>query len=491
MLINKKLYKKIEKNRRILEKKISRLDLETNLEKKIELAQNAVDFATYRGTGYYSSGKLEDFYVSLAKNIKTDTLAESFKKNTFLHVMSEAYTAGGHTRVVEKWVENFSTEYSHSLVLINQPSKNALPCRLVEGVQNSSGEIIFINSDDNLFQKADYLRRLAVNFEYIVLHVHMNDPVPIVAFGTEEFKRPVILFNHANHMFWLGVSIADIVAELSSNYITLFKEKRHLRKVMPLGIPLDLKKNVLKEKFEAREVLSIPHDKKVILTVGSTFKYKKMMDFHYTDLIKILVQKNPDIIFYAIGPSKNDKYWSEANKKYPNQIIPIGMVDYNREYYDYISASDLVLDSFPMAGGTVMIDAVSSNRPVVSLKTPVLHFDYIANSIAYSESVDEWVEKILNILDDDDYAYSVINSVKKNINDEIAIDIWNSKLKNILNDLPENHSVTKFSNSSSDCTITDNCAAIELMYTKDYYKDRYKKFKNKIRRIIKRIFKAK
>ena len=41
--------------------------------------------------------------------------------------------------------------------------------------------------------------------------------IPILAFGVEEFKRPVLLYNHASHMAWLGKSIADLVLDIEKD----------------------------------------------------------------------------------------------------------------------------------------------------------------------------------------------------------------------------------------------------------------------------------
>ena len=79
----------------------------STLERRMELAQNAVWYAAYHGTGYYASPKLERIFLEAARRIPQVPCKP--QKNTVLHVMTQAYGRGGHTRVVQRWI-NMSNE---------------------------------------------------------------------------------------------------------------------------------------------------------------------------------------------------------------------------------------------------------------------------------------------------------------------------------------------------------------------------------------------
>ena len=58
--------------------------------------------------------------ISFAKKIKVDIKNINYTKNSFLHVMTQGYQTGGHTRVIERWIENAQNDQIHSVVLTNK-----------------------------------------------------------------------------------------------------------------------------------------------------------------------------------------------------------------------------------------------------------------------------------------------------------------------------------------------------------------------------------
>ena len=103
--------------------------------------------------------------------------------------MSEAYHTGGHTRVVERWIEA-DDKRKYSLVMTRK-SPSELPSRLVAAVERSGGRIVELDSETDFIKRGLALRKIAASFETVVLHTHMDDPIPLIAFGSDDFKRPV------------------------------------------------------------------------------------------------------------------------------------------------------------------------------------------------------------------------------------------------------------------------------------------------------------
>src|SRR5438067_2243266 len=77
-----------------------------------------------------------------------------------------------------------------------------------DAVKTSGGELMALNPAAPWIERARALRELARGYDAVVLHIHHHDPVPILAFADGD-RPPVVLFNHADHMFWLGSSIVD------------------------------------------------------------------------------------------------------------------------------------------------------------------------------------------------------------------------------------------------------------------------------------------
>ena len=63
--------------------------------------------------------QLEKFFINIAQQYDIDNYNINYENNTVLHVLTQANITGGHTRVVERWVE-LQKDYKHSCILLNQ-----------------------------------------------------------------------------------------------------------------------------------------------------------------------------------------------------------------------------------------------------------------------------------------------------------------------------------------------------------------------------------
>ena len=468
----------IQKQQIHFENLLEQINKTKNIEEKIDLAIIASDYATYNNTGYYYSTKLEKIFVDYAKSIKIE-LENDYKPNTFLHVLTKAFTGGGHTRVVEKWIEQSPKNQIHSVICINQENFE-IPKKLNNAIKEKNGELILLNND-NLKDRAIELRKIASEYEYIILHTHMEDPTSLVVFGTEDFKRPVIFYNHADHMFWLGKSITDKLATLREYADTITIPKRNITDSFMLGVPIEAKDRQIIDKKIAKEKLNLDVNKKLIVSAGGSHKYTPMCGKSFVDYLLNIIKENNNIKIIIIGPSPKEKLWENAYKKSNGVIKTIGQVDYNNGYFDYINAADLVIDSWPMSGGTVMIDAISCNTPVLALKNPIGQFDYLAKSQAYCKTENELYKKTKLILNNEDFKNNLVNEVKKNLEQDHSVENWGKKLEKLIETTPKTHTVKDISNEIENKEIDNAAICLNYIYNKNFLKKHYnKKFIYKI-----------
>ena len=181
-----------------------------------------IEMAVYYNVGIWTSSYIEKFYTDYAQTLDIENYNVEFKPNSFLHVLTTGNVTGGHTRVVERWISNAPDNQIHSVVFLN-PNKDNLST-LKRNTEEKNGECIYFDKSLSIEQKALKLRELGLKYEYIILHTHMEDVIPTIAFGTSKFTRPVLLYNHASHMFWIGKSIADLVLDIKKeDEVTSFK----------------------------------------------------------------------------------------------------------------------------------------------------------------------------------------------------------------------------------------------------------------------------
>lgn len=453
-----------EKNKSKFEKLLKFLAKNKNLDEKLALAKKALTFATYSNCGYFESNVLENFYCDLAKTIDGKAKINKFEKNNILHVMTTSCKVGGHTRVVEKWINLAPYNQKHSVVLLEQTCE--IPQKLKDNIKNKNGELYVFNHDDDIFQKAIKLRELASKFEYVVLHIHMDDPTALVAFGSEEFSRPILFFNHADHLFWVGKSISDIILDFRT-IKSITKTRRNIENPYFLGIPPETEEKYIEQydKNETRKKLSLPLDKKIILTVGSNFKYTPFKNKSFVDFATKILEKEKDAILYAIGPSLNDEMWKIANEKTNGRIIPLGTINYGEEYFNYIKSSDLILDSWPMCGGTVIMDAISLAKPILSLDNEIGQLDYILKSKSFAKNEDEFIEKAILILNNSNIANEYVFDLKNNYIKENDPKLWQERLKKLEEIIPCKHLIKK--NKEPEKVIIDDYVLSLNMFEKN------------------------
>lgn len=474
------LRKRIKKNQKTFLAEEKAIEAETDFHKQCRRAYDAATFAVTHTTDVFSSEIIENVFLKLARE-HSIPLPETYNKNTVLHVMTEAYIMGGHTRCVERWIQQFP-EHKHSCILLKQ--KADLPESLEWAVKNGGGKLECCELNRTMLEKALKLRKYASSFEYVVLHIHMDDPISLIAFGTEEFTRPIIFFNHADHAFWLGVSIADYVADLNTNRNILTLEKRGAKNASVLGIPLDNSPLLTVDKAEARKRLGIPENKKVIFSSGQATKYDPIGSPNFYDIISDIVSADSDVVFYIAGAKAEQIFWPELKKKFPKNLILTGVLNYATEYPLYLSAADLVLDSYPVGGETSMIDAVKAGKPVLTMNVNI-QADYLINSKACCRSYPEFIEKVRHILDDKSFAEEIYHNVYEKFKLEADPEIWHKKCEAVLAGLPKKHQVYSFKRQALGYDITP--FSLETCRWTEPIKSDFKSWLKKIRKSIIRI----
>lgn len=420
---------------------------EKDLSKRITIAQNLMYRVFECGMGILSSPELEKPFLDLAKTLPVFTDVQYFP-NSFLHVMTQSYTIGGHTRVVERWINNSPTEQRHSIVLLDQ-QQEPIPDKLRDVVRERNGELCIF--DEKLLEKrALKLRELAMNYEYIVLHIHMYDPTAIVAFGTDDFTRPVIFFNHADHAYWCGSSIIDMLADLRDNDIA--KKKRGIENVFTLRIPFEPNSKILaypKSKEQSRLDLGLPLDKKIILTVGGAHKYHPFAGCEFCELVSEAISSLENIVCYGIGPTSNIGGWNN----YGNKFVALGTIDYGEKYFDYLNASDVYINSLPISGGTAMLDALQFGKPILSYALFEDKLGDIIKGVETTYSAQKFIYQLQLILSSDVKARELAEKQYKYVM-KYHGEGWRSNLEQMLKLVPKKHCVQN-NKKKLDTTIDD------------------------------------
>jgi glycosyltransferase involved in cell wall biosynthesis len=396
----------------------------------VNLCQYTASYAFQNHCGAFTSPIIETALLKLASEIDA-AAAGPFQPNSILHVMTQTYLEGGHTRLVENWISFPVENHVHSVVITHHGDSD-IPRRLTETVHRRHGGVYKLNAHHPI-QKAVDLRRLAGTYELIVLHTHPFDVAPLLAFGSEGFNRPVVISNHADHVFWLGVGICDALLDMSSRGRDISRRKRGIDDSHVLPIPVESPAGPC-NRLEARQRLGLPADQHIVLSVGQPNKYQVAGRFNFADMATALVQQRPQCVFVVVGPDRTIPVWQAAHQASKGRVLPIGRVPHDR-LHDFFRAADVYVDSFPVGGGTACIEALMFGLPLISVETGLTQFDSYSR---YRVRLEEVIPRCVDYLEggrlhDADEGLGCIRPHLK--------DGWSANLTRVLRQLPAEHRI--------------------------------------------------
>jgi len=275
-----------------------------------------------------------------------------------LHVLSEAHLIGGHVRMALRWVE--SDRASVPGLVVTRPFGESE--ELTAAVRRRGGSATVLD-EPSLPARARRLRQIAGAAEIVVCHTHPDDPVPALAFGGAYDGAPVVMVNHADHVFWLGtgnvsvlLSLREIGAEAA---VAARGYPRRNQLVVPTPLPGVARRL---DRETAKRRLGIDPSRLLALTLARPVKYAAT-SWHpgFADVVGPPLRHLPELTLMAVGPAEQDAAWSSLAGS--EQVALTGM---QPDPSVHLDAADLYLDSFPFGSVTSMLEAATRGTPVLA-----------------------------------------------------------------------------------------------------------------------------
>lgn len=372
----------------------------------------AASIAWCMNPGYLRSSKIEQMLSNVSSSVlgvsELKTRQRSAQCVHVVHVATAVSLRGGHTRVIARWINNcrmFGHDQVHHLVLTGQGTSE-IPGWLEDAVQKTGGECFLLDRKSGWIGCAKALREYVVRrADAVILHVHPNDPIVNLAFGELKNHFPIFMFNHADHVFSLGMGGASRVLDFRKSGQDLTLRYRNVNStVVPLPLIVDdvAAQNRSAVRLDARKRLNISSDTLVALTIGDEYKYKDALGYSFIGCVSDLLKLEPELILVVVGiPMKNE--WAALAAEYQNRFFPVGTVTDRSLLNDYYSAADVYLEGFPFSSLTAMIDAGLNSLPIqrmLNVQLPILSGDDIAldGLIAVATNCGEYISGVSHLL---------------------------------------------------------------------------------------------
>ena len=363
--------KEIEKNYLIYNELLEKSERYIRQGKYIEACLNcqlAAHFLWYNHAGIFVSNRLERILIDIGSKIQgedsvSDESGVSEGESHVCHVITQANSIGGHTRLLCNWIE-FDNTRKHSVIITRQGVK-PIPEILVDSVKNAGGGLIDLSGlYPDIMGAAQRLRELGARANYIVLHIHPDDILPILAFAKEKHLPPVIFMNHADHVFWIGSSVSSLILNIRETGKDLAIHRRGIPaekcEILPIPVVPERREFTIDE---AKEKLGISPDCLLLLSIGSEYKYAETSGISFIDTHLPIVERATNSVFIVIGPSPESEKWRQASESTNGRFYALGKCEDLSLYYQ---AADIFVESFPCGSLTAMLEAISYEVPVIS-----------------------------------------------------------------------------------------------------------------------------
>ncbi|MDZ8188212.1 MAG: glycosyltransferase [Nostoc sp. ChiSLP02] len=380
--------------------------------------------ATYiKHCGLFSSPELEQILLTIGtKAIKSK--GDRCKNNSLngtpkniLHVVFGVWSIGGHSRLIWRWIQQ-DNQRVHSVVLTQQ-SIASVPKSLKDSVFNSHGKIYTLNKTiGSYIAKAKRLREIAASADVVVLHT-IDDIIPIIAFADKQKSPPVIFVNHADERFWLGVGIADIVANLRKSGMKLSRERRGIEAERNTLLPTIVEpiQRVLSQ-AEAKRQLGLPEKSILLLSIARAVKYKTIDGTNFADAHVPLLKQYEQGILIVVGPGEKED-WSAAIQQTQGRIKVFAEREDTAVFYQ---AADIYVDSFPFVSITSLLEAGSYGVPLVSRypysdECQILGADMpgLTGNLIRVRDIEEYIAVLSHLVENEEFRLCLGERTKKQI----------------------------------------------------------------------------
>ncbi len=326
----------------------------------LPFCQFAATWIAWHPCGIWASPMMERVIRNYCKEATPTDQANSATHQKILLVLTHAFQTGGHTRIAEAFLRE--RPKASTDIFIDSPNF-PIPDSL-SNLGLLSHSKITQSKTNSLQQTAIALQDLGKDYRCIVLLTHPEDPIPILSFGHENWNIPILLYNHADHQFWFGVSVADLTLNLSTKASSFSQQWRGTIHNAILPTPLQVEKPRTNSRSKLREALGISDHTYLLFSAGSSHKYNPIGSRNFvTTILKVLKNCPRDVLCIVAGPSPDTPFWKQAYRESNGRIRAIGKVNHDC-FLNWLSAADLYVDSIPTSGWTTLLEATALGVPI-------------------------------------------------------------------------------------------------------------------------------
>lgn len=347
--------------KQILAELAQRVIAEPSLERALELARYYGSLCWTMNVGIYDSPELERELVKRFR-VEAGLLQKAkFEGGDTLHVVSEPYLTGGHTRLMEKLA---GMHDSPPDLMITRRTHDDVATKVASHFSHTH-RADAVGPD---IERIRFMAGVMAAYERVVLHIHPDDISTVVAsmLAKDLSTTRIYLVNHADHTFTFGSAAADVYFELSSYGRRVDQQKKISGCKSFLGIPVKMPASGL----AVTEAEGPVEGSLLFLSAGSDTKFKPRRGADLRPLISALLNEFPAARFVVIGPNLlRNVWWWPIKIRFAGRLTLMRHLPFD-QYTQVARQASFFVDSHPFPGGTAFAEQLLAGQRCVGLVSP-------------------------------------------------------------------------------------------------------------------------
>lgn len=321
----------------------------------LALSEWLATFLWKNNTGIYRLDELETGLLSHCPPLPPDTDGES-TNDVELHVATEVYAFGGHTSLMRQLIQ--AGPDNSCAMLTGMLDRDVAATRLGLPVDR----VHTLESSADKWRRIGLLAQAMSKHKRVILHIHPNDLTAALAVRLLKQHAPhtrVLLVNHADHAFSVGIGAADRILEISQYGWSLRARRDSESKSTFMGIPIPMPESIAQECTPGSEVK--------VLSGGAAYKYKPTQGMSLPSTFGKLLRRHPDFRVTVIGPSNRDWWWWPLRLTQRARFNLTSLMPKDA-YMALLRSCSIYVDSHPLLGGTAFPEALMRGCRVAGIR---------------------------------------------------------------------------------------------------------------------------
>ncbi len=323
--------------------------------------------ATQNHCGIFWAPRLEKVLNSIGRQLEPEAPVRPRPSEIkrILQVCTQVSAVGGHTKMLCQWVRA-DKDREHTLVLTEH--RGPTPGFVHEVFEASGGNKVeqLNHRPSSQIDWALRLREIAKDFDLVILHTHCEDIVPVIAFADPTKHPPVLVLNHADHLFWFGSSVCHLNINLRDAAQDLAIGRRGIAPERNILMPT-LAEGIVRTRSreEAKRELGIDPDTVLMVSAARRAKYRTMGGVTYADIHADVLKRHENAMLITVGAGEHAD-WAPVQAELNGRLLSIAETPNPKIYFE---AADIYVDSFPFVSSTSLMEAAGYGTPLVTIFT--------------------------------------------------------------------------------------------------------------------------